>query len=66
MRSSSTLSRRTCEANLAYAREEFKNGHRYYPFDDKPLVQLPRDARAQPSRDALAWHFENVFLRNAG
>lgn len=47
-------------------REEFKNGHRYYPFDDKPLVQLPRDARARPSRDALAWHFENVFLRNAG
>lgn len=44
-------------------RTEFKNGHRYYPFDGKPLVHLPRDARAKPSRDALAWHWENVFLR---
>ncbi len=47
-------------------REEFKNGHRYYPFDRQKLVQLPRDARQRPSRDALAWHYEHVFLRQAG
>lgn len=47
-------------------REEFKNGHRYYPFDGKRLVQLPRVREQQPSRDALAWHYENVFLRDAG
>ncbi len=44
-------------------RTEFKNGHRYYPFDGKPLVQLPDAERERPSRDALAWHYEQVFRR---
>ena len=50
----------------AQLREQFKNGHRYYPFDGKKLAQLPRDTRDQPSRDALAWHLEHVFMRDAG
>lgn len=42
-------------------RDEFKNGHRYYPFDHQKLRYVPREAHARPSRDALAWHYERVF-----
>jgi putative restriction endonuclease len=43
-------------------RTDFKNGHRYYPFDKKPLLKIPDDRSLQPSRDALDWHVRNVFL----
>jgi putative restriction endonuclease len=46
-------------------RSEWKNGRRYYPYDGKPLLQLPEDPSLRPSRDALAWHLEHVF-RKAG
>ena len=42
-------------------RLDWKNGHRYYPFDGQPLVSVPDGALA-PSRDALAWHGEHRFL----
>jgi putative restriction endonuclease len=43
-------------------RTDWKNGHRYYPFDGKPLVAVPSEAALQPSRDALAWHGRHTFL----
>jgi putative restriction endonuclease len=46
-------------------REEFRNGHRYYPFDGKSLVRTPTDSGCKPSRDALAWHMTNRFERTA-
>ena len=44
-------------------RADWHNGKRYYPYDGEPLVVLPDEAKSKPSRDALAWHGENVFLR---
>ena len=46
-------------------RSDYQNGHRYYPFDDQPLAQLPERACDQPSPAALAWHNERVFRRVA-
>ena len=43
-------------------RTEFQNGHRYYPFHDRPLVSVPAAAGLRPSRDALEWHEHNKFL----
>lgn len=43
-------------------RTEFQNGHRYYPFHDRPLVAVPAEEVLRPSRDALAWHERNRFL----
>lgn len=40
---------------------EWQNGHRYYPFDGKPLLILP-DGSARPSQEALEWHGKQVFL----
>ncbi|MFO0963930.1 MAG: HNH endonuclease [Phycisphaerales bacterium] len=42
-------------------RAEYSNGRRYYPYDDQPLATLPKDARLQPSREALDWHGRHVF-----
>jgi putative restriction endonuclease len=42
-------------------REEWQNGHRYYPFDGQKLLVLPEHS-ARPSQEALAWHGEQVFL----
>jgi putative restriction endonuclease len=42
-------------------RTEWHNGHRYYPFHDRPLVSLPSDENLRPSREALAWHQEHRF-----
>lgn len=44
-------------------RADWRNGKRYYPYDGQRLVVLPDEAKRRPSRDALAWHEENVFLR---
>jgi putative restriction endonuclease len=41
-------------------REEWDNGHRYYPFDRKRLLVLPGGG-GRPSPDALEWHGERVF-----
>jgi putative restriction endonuclease len=43
-------------------RSDWHNGRRYYPYDKQPL-RLPMDRRLQPSRDALAWHYERLFKK---
>ena len=43
-------------------REEWHNGRRYYQYDGRPLVQLPSSAMENPSKAALEWHIERVFL----
>lgn len=42
-------------------REEWHNGHRYYPFDGSRLAVLPDESR-RPSQRALEWHGAQVFL----
>jgi len=43
-------------------RLDFQNGHRYYPFDRKPLVAVPANEALAPSREALEWHMRHRFL----
>lgn len=43
-------------------REEWQNGKRYYAYDRKPLRTQPARQAWHPSRDALAWHGDNVFI----
>jgi len=43
-------------------RIDWHNGHRYYPFDNKPLAVLPADQALRPSREALEWHGQHRFL----
>jgi putative restriction endonuclease len=43
-------------------REDFANGHSYYPLDGKPVAD-PRDNQARPSPGLLEWHYEEVFKR---
>jgi len=43
-------------------RDEWKNGVRYYAHDKKRLRVIPELPRHQPSREALAWHREHVYL----
>lgn len=43
-------------------RTDWKNGHRYFPFDGKPLVAIPKGEALQPSREALEWHGRHRFL----
>ena len=49
----------------ASLRDGWKNGHRYYPFDGKQLLEIPSRTSNQPSAAALAWHEANVFRRVA-
>jgi putative restriction endonuclease len=42
-------------------KDEFENGHSYYPFDGKPLGHLPTIPADSPSRELLSWHNENIF-----
>lgn len=44
-------------------RADWNNGRRYYPYDKQRLIHLPNEPQLQPSRDALAWHLEHVFLK---
>lgn len=44
-------------------RADWKNGRRYYPYDNQPLLHVPGSATLKPSRDALAWHLEHVFKK---
>jgi putative restriction endonuclease len=41
---------------------EWNNGHRYRPFDGRPLNKLPQSVNNLPSPDALAFHSTRVFL----
>jgi len=42
-------------------REEWDNGHRYYPHDGRPLLVLPDQETERPSPEVLAWHNDRVF-----
>ena len=42
--------------------ERWKNGRRYYPYDDRKLVGLPENPAERPSRAALEWHSRRVFV----
>lgn len=46
-------------------RDEWNNGHRYYPFDGQPLREIPARPDERPSAAALAWHAAHVFRRVA-
>jgi putative restriction endonuclease len=41
-------------------REDFDNGHTYYPHHGKPIV-LPRAVEDRPRAEALSWHNESRF-----
>lgn len=43
-------------------RTDWNNGKRYYQYDARKL-RVPNEKALQPSRDALAWHYENVFKK---
>jgi len=41
-------------------REQFENGRHYYALDGQRIA-LPQIASAQPSRDSLAYHLDNIY-----
>jgi len=41
-------------------RDDWENGHGYYPFDRQKLLVLP-DAETRPSPEALDWHRQRKF-----
>ena len=41
-------------------REDYHNGHSYYPMNGTPL-QLPANARERPAAEYLRWHNERVY-----
>jgi putative restriction endonuclease len=43
-------------------RIDWRNGHRYYPFDGQALAAVPSNRELQPSREALEWHGRHQFL----
>jgi len=43
-------------------RLDWQNGHRYYPFDGRPLAAIPSDRASRPSAEALEWHGKHRFL----
>jgi putative restriction endonuclease len=42
-------------------RDEWRNGHRYYPYDERPLLVTPSAAETRPNRAVLDWHAAHVF-----
>ncbi len=42
-------------------REEFENGHTYYPFHGQKLGHLPDYQQERPKSKLLAWHNHSVF-----
>jgi putative restriction endonuclease len=43
-------------------RDDYANGRTYYALEGRPIA-LPEDRTLAPSRDALAWHADQRFLR---
>ena len=43
--------------------KDWRNGRRYYPYDGKRLVSVPKAAPLRPSASALSLHNETVFRR---
>jgi putative restriction endonuclease len=43
-------------------RSDYANGKTYYALNNRRIA-LPADVRYAPSREALAWHAEQCFLR---
>ncbi len=43
-------------------RRRWKNGKRYYPYEGQSLISVPERLTDQPSRDALEWHMQHVFV----
>lgn len=43
-------------------REHYDNGVRYYAYDGQPLRKTPDNPEHRPSREALDWHHQRVFL----
>jgi putative restriction endonuclease len=44
-------------------KRDWQNGKRYYPFDHRELVSVPKRKELVPSAKALEWHLANVFRR---
>lgn len=44
-----------------HLKEEFENGHSYYPFDGQRLSHLPALEDEHPAKELLAWHNNNIF-----
>jgi putative restriction endonuclease len=42
-------------------REDWFNGKAYYRLDGHPMTVIPENRDAQPDRDRLKWHMENVY-----
>jgi len=42
-------------------KEEFENGHSYYPFHGKSLHHFPSDSQERPAKELLVWHNETIF-----
>lgn len=42
-------------------REDYENGREYYRFHGQP-IHLPERQALAPSKDAIRWHLENVFV----
>jgi putative restriction endonuclease len=42
-------------------KEEFENGHTYYPYSGKRLISLPQNQQDLPSKEYLSWHNEKLF-----
>lgn len=42
-------------------KDDFENGRSYYGLHGKPM-ELPQERVLRPSKEALAWHRENVFV----
>lgn len=42
-------------------KEEFENGHSYYPFHGRPLHNFPQNPQDWPAKQLLIWHNEQVF-----
>jgi putative restriction endonuclease len=42
-------------------REDYENGREYYRFHGKPLL-LPDSSQLAPSKEAIRWHLENVYV----
>ena len=42
-------------------RDRWSNGRRYYDYDGRRLIQLPKDALNRPSPEALEWHLGHLY-----